>query len=223
MEESRRRTAFLLIAAGLYLAIGYVANFFTSSALLLAVLGFAQVRAAKREDRKEMTGYALIGLAALIVMANHWWFIVTLAAAAVVWFLYKSRSRAGNPETAKFVKQHIAASIKWGKDEPWVIRSTTLSVAIAEIQIDLTNAFFEEKETILEMHGMIGDIDIIVPEEVGVLVNAHVTIGQIQASGERGAGAMNRLLWRSNHYDTAEHRVILNISYLIADVDVKML
>src|SRR5690606_23301906 len=123
-----------------------------------------------------------------------------------------------------YVKQHIVASIRWGRGgESWAARSSQVSVAIAEVQIDLTNAIFEEPLIHLDLQGLIGDIDIVVPDDIGLSVHAQVAIGEIKVAGERGAGLGNKLIWRSPNFDTAEHRVELTISYTVADVDVKVL
>jgi lia operon protein LiaF len=227
MESGNRNTAFLFIGAGLYLAIGHLINFVSASAMVLAALGFVIVRATAGVERRDLSGYVLLILAGLVLVANHWGFMIGVVAAAVGWFLYKTKGKAdsanGNPSMPSYVKQHIVGSIRWGQGVAWTVRSSELSVAIAEIQIDLTNAIFEEPLTILHLQGIIGDIDIVVPEDVGLTVNAQVTIGEIQVAGEKGAGLMNRLVWRSPNVGTAEHQVQLNLSYLIADVDVKVL
>jgi len=229
MEHGKRNTAFLFIGAGLYLVIGHLFDFVTAGALVLGLLGYAIVRAASDEERKDLSGYLLLGVAGLALLANHLAFLAIIA--LVIGFLYIRHSKrksggaptAADPFDTSFVKQHIVANIRWGRGEPWTVRSSQLSVAIAEIQIDMTSAIFEESLVDLQLHGVIGDIDIVVPEDVGLSVHAQVAIGEIHVAGERGAGIMNRLVWRSPNFDVAEHRVQLHISYAVADVDVKVL
>lgn len=227
MDRGNRNTAFLFIGAGLYLVIGHLISFISAGAVMLAILGLAIVRSDPDTGRKDISGYILLGVAGLILLANHWTFLVGIAIAALVWFFWRTRQNtAPEPGAATgtaFMKQHIAASIHWGRGEPWTARSSEVSVAIAEIQIDMMNAIFEHPDISLNLQGLIGDIDIVVPEDVGLSVDAQVSIGEIQVAGERGAGFMNRFVWRSPNYETAEHRVQLSLSYLIADVKVKVL
>jgi lia operon protein LiaF len=221
MERSTRNTALFFIGAGLYLALGATAGYLTASALLLAGLGFALLRSSGSSGQRRHSGYALFAVAGIVLIANHWLFLLALAAAGAGWYYFKMKNET---ETgAKFVKQHIVASVKWEREDPWVLESTDLSVAIAEVRIDLTKALLEQKDTVLNLQGVIGDIDVIVPEDVGLSVNASVLIGQIQVAGEKGAGAVNRLVWRSPNFEIAEHRILLNISYAVADVNVKVL
>jgi lia operon protein LiaF len=227
MDSGNRNTAFLFIGAGLYLAVGHLISFVSASALVLAALGLVIIRTTAVEERRDLSGYVLLVIAGLVLIANHWGFMIGVVAVTIGWFLYKTRATVEpsreNPSMSSYVKQHIAASIRWGQGVAWTARSAELSVAIAEIQIDLTNAIFEEPDTVFHLQGIIGDIDIVVPEDVGLTVYAQVTVGEIQVAGEKGAGLLNRLVWRSPNAETAEHRVQLNVSYLIADVDVKVL
>jgi len=230
MEHGKRNTAFLFIGAGLYLVIGHLFDFITAGALVLGLFGFAIVRGAADEERKDLSGYLLLGVAAIVLLAHHLAFMIVLAVLIGYWFFRHSKRKASgapaaapNPFDTSFVKQHIVANIRWGRGEPWTVRSAQLSVAIAEIQIDMTNAIFEEPTVDLQLQGVIGDIDIVVPDDVGLSVDAQVAIGEIHVAGERGAGIMNRLVWRSPNFDVAEHRVRLHISYAVADVDVKVL
>ncbi|HZG84533.1 cell wall-active antibiotics response protein LiaF [Paenibacillus sp.] len=228
MANGKRNTALLFIGAGLYLAIGHMAGFVAAGALVLALLGFAIVRSSLDSERKDLAGYVLLVVSGLVLLASHWVFALLVAAAAY-WFFRKAK-RSGEPLPGpdipldrSFVKQHIVASVRWGGSEPWTVRSAELAVAIAEVRIDMTNAIFEEPTVDLRLTGLIGDIDVIVPDDVGLAVHADVAIGEIKVAGERGAGIMNRLAWRSPNFETAEHRVQLHVSYAVADVDVKVL
>lgn len=260
MESGNRNMAYIFIGAGIYLAVGHLVNFVSAGALLLAALGYAIIRSSSNAEHKEWSGYIMLGIAGLILLANNWAILVAVALLLGFWLLHQSKSNPGmnrgmDSEPAAgadpgfggasdaagnsfgeginkgrfrftnpaFVKQQILASIRWGRRETWTARSTNLSVAIAEIQIDLTNAIFEEPETTFCLQGIIGDIDIVANEDIGISVHSEVTIGEIQVAGERSSGFMNNLLWRSPNYDTASYKVQLHISYLIADVDVKVL
>jgi lia operon protein LiaF len=193
----------------------------TASALLHAGLGFMLMRSSGDSAQLRNSSYALFAIAGFVVIANHWLFLLALTAAAIGWHYFKRKNET--PTGSTFVKQHIVASVRWENDEPWVLESTDISIAIAEVRIDLSKALLEQKETVINLQGVIGDIDVVVPEDLGLSVNASVLLGQIQVAGEKGAGAVNRLVWRSPNFESAEHRILVNISYAVADVDVKVL
>ncbi len=202
------------------MAIGTAVGYLTASALLIALLGFALIRSSGSSGQRNNTGYVLLAGAGIVIIVNHWSFLLLAATVGAVWFYSRTKSE-GRPGM-KFAKEHLLASVRWERGEPWVLESTDISVAIAEVRIDLTKALLEQKETMLNLQGIIGDIDIVIPEDVGVSVQSSVMLGQIQIAGEKGAGAMNRLLWRSPNFESAEHRILVNISYVVADVDVKV-
>ena len=246
MDYSKRNTAFLLVGAGIYLAVGHMAGFAIASAIVLALLGYVLIRGSQdEENRKNYISYALFGAAALLIVANHSGLLLLAAAAAAFWYFVNRRRDDGtavgpqssapadqqagggagshHSQRCDFVK-HIAASIRWGRaGEAWTARSSQISVAVAEVAIDLTNAIFEEPEITLNLQGLIGDIDIVVPEDVGLSVNAQVAVGEMRIAGERSSGLGNRFVWRSPNYDMTENRVQLQLSYAVADVNVKVL
>lgn len=227
MENGKRNTAFLLIGAGLYLAIGHIAGFMIANVLVLAALGFAMVQGTADTGRKKLAGYILLIIAGAVVLANHSGLLLGIILAGAGWIWYKKETKPDRPEIhttpPEFVKKHVAASIHMGKGEAWTARSSDINVAIAEIQIDLTTAFFEQPNTVIQLQGIVGDIDIVAPEDIGLTVHVQVTLGEVKVAGEREAGLMNQLLYRSPNADTALHRVEIYISYIIGDVDVKVL
>ena len=238
MDHRGRNMAYLFIGAGLYLAIGYMINFVSAGAMVLAALGYALTRNNAEGDRKDFSGYVLFAVAGLILFINHWGILLAVAALAVIWFFYRAKRQPGpdapfasaaqghaqgEMQGEAYARQHIVASIRWGGKEAWTLRSSELSVAIAEIRIDLTNAIFEEPSVVLALQGVIGDIDILVPEDVGLDVHIQAAVGEIRVAGERTSGFMNRLAWRSPNFETAEQRLRLEIAYAVADVDVKVL
>jgi len=242
MDYSKRNTAFLLVGAGIYLAVGHVAGFAIASALVLALLGVLLIRGAPEEEaRKHYAGYALLGAAALIFLSNQSGLLLLTLAAAAFWYFVVRRKEtgpvAGRPPAEAGVEagasaadslqafaKHFAASIRWGRaGEAWTARSSRISAAVSEIAVDLTNAIFEEPEIVLNLQGLVGDIDVVVPEDIGLSVNAQVAVGELRVAGERSSGFGNRLVWTSPNYETAENRVQLHLSYAIADVHVKVL
>ncbi|MNI75991.1 hypothetical protein D3C73_1321860 [compost metagenome] len=70
--------------------------------------------------------------------------------------------------------------------------------------------------------GIFGDMDIHLSEEYGVEIEAFVLFGSIEFGTHRDTGMMNRLNWKSANYDTCEHKVKFNVSYLMGDLDVRV-
>jgi lia operon protein LiaF len=119
-------------------------------------------------------------------------------------------------------KQKLIDSIRLGK-EPWILKDSSIWYIVGETHIDLSLAILEKKETILILQGVIGDVELIVPEDIGVSVNASVVFGQIDVALQRESGVMNKLFWQSPNFERADHHVKLVVSYIVGDIDIKIL
>jgi len=71
--------------------------------------------------------------------------------------------------------------------------------------------------------GIVGDVDLVIPEDYGVEIEAFVLFGQIDFSHDKETGMLNRLYWKSPNYETRDQKVKIIISYLVGDVDIRLL
>lgn len=214
MENRKRNTALLLITAGLFILLGNLIGFFTVAALFLIWLGIHKVRIGE-----EKTGYVLLFGGVLFLISGHFSFFVAIILISLGYFFIRSKQVQKDDYVQK---QTFLESLK-RNHEAWELRSMSIWSAIGEIQLDLSLALTDQKETTLVFQGIIGDIDLIVPEELGVKVKGTILLGQTQVEEERDAGIVNKLAWVSSNYERAEHRVNVEISYLVGDVNIKRL
>ncbi len=119
-------------------------------------------------------------------------------------------------------KQKLVDSVRLGR-EPWILRNSSTWYIIGETYIDLSLAILEQKETTVILQGVVGDVDIKVPDDIGVAVTASISFGQIQVANERESGVMNKLVWQSPNYELCDHRVKLVLSYIVGDIKIKVL
>jgi lia operon protein LiaF len=221
-EESKnhrnRNTALVLIGAGLFLLLDHTIGFWPILAILLIVLGIHRVRS--HPQRRDMKGYLLIIVGAIIFLGNNTAFVLAIILISLGYFFLKSKQIHHGENY--FQKQKIIDSIRLGK-EPWILKNSSMWNVIGEINIDLSLAILEQKETTIILQGVIGDIDIIVPEDIGVSVTSSVVFGQIDVAMNKEAGVMNKVSWNSPNYESCDHRVKLVVSYLVGDIDIKIL
>jgi lia operon protein LiaF len=93
--------------------------------------------------------------------------------------------------------------------------------AVGEIRMDMSLAVPEEKETTIILQGLVGDVDLTIPEDYGIQVEASVMVGQIAFRQSRDGGMMHRLSWRSPDYDQREYRMKLQLFYLVGDIKIR--
>jgi lia operon protein LiaF len=197
------------------LLLDHMIGFFPILAAFLILLGVQRIRS--NSDRK---GYVWIIIGAVILLGHNLSLVIAIILISLGYFYIKSK-RVHNDDSY-IQKQKLIDSIRLGK-EPWILKDSSIWYIIGETNIDLSLAILEKKETTLILQGVIGDIDIIVPEDIGISVNASVIFGQIDAANYKEAGVMNKLMWQTPNYESCSHRVKLMISYIVGDIDIKIL
>lgn len=214
MDQRNRNTALVLIAAGLFILMDHYVSFFTTAALVFVLLGLYKIRTSP-----DKSGYLILGIGVVIFFSGHFTFI--LAVVLISLGLFYINSKRAHRGEGHFQKHNFIESIKWNK-ESWVLKNASMWNIIGEIYIDLSLALPEQKETTLVLQGVLGDVDIIVPEDLGVSVTASVIMGQIDVAREKDTGVLNKIIWESPNYVTSDQKVKLIVSYLVGDIDIKI-
>lgn len=215
--RNRSRNKYLIfIGAGLFVLLNkIVANPATVIAIFMVLLGIYSVRIGSQKK-----GYVLLGIGAFILVGSHFAIIVALILMSMGFFYLKSRKIHGGGDYLQ--KTKLIESLKRDR-EPWILRSMSLWYAVGELRLDFSLAIPEDKEITLVLQGIIGDIDIIIPEDMGLSVESSVVFGQLDVGMERESGTMNKIYWQSPNYGTAENRVKLIVSFIVGDIDIKVI
>ncbi|MDR6554183.1 cell wall-active antibiotics response protein LiaF [Paenibacillus qinlingensis] len=215
MKNNRsRNTALVLIAVGVFLLLDHTVGFFPIVAVILILLGIHRVR-----SRKERKGYVLMGIGAVILFGDHLTIVISVVLISLGLFFI--RSKQAHKDDTYIQKQKIVDSVRLGR-EPWILRNTSTWYLVGETYMDLSLAILEQKETTVILQGVVGDIDIKVPDDIGVSVTASVMFGQLHIAEERETGVMNKVVWQSENYQYCDHRVKLVLSYIVGDIKVKV-
>jgi lia operon protein LiaF len=93
---------------------------------------------------------------------------------------------------------------------------------VGEVNLDLSLAIMEDRECVIVLQGALGDIDVSIPDDIGVQIEANVVFGQIDFNHEKEAGFMNKRVWQSLNYDESDQKVKLIISYIVGDIDIRI-
>lgn len=215
MDNRNRNTALVLIGAGLFLLLGNTIGFFTVTAIVVIGLGIYKLRSG--ENR---TGYVLIGLGLLFLSLSHISILFAIILISFGYYLIRSNQLQKDPSYKQ--RHNILESIRWNR-EPWVLNNMSVWSIVGEVNLDLSLAIIEQPETTLVFQGIVGDIDIIVPDDVGVRIESTILIGETKIGLEQQDGLVTRMNWQSMNYNTADQRVIITLSYVVGDVHVKLL
>ncbi|BFH12060.1 cell wall-active antibiotics response protein LiaF [Paenibacillus melissococcoides] len=214
IKGNNRILAYLLIIAGLFILIGKWISFGTFVALFMLYLGISKVR-----SEELRLGYTLLGIGGAILLLEHLMLFVGIILISLG--IFYSRTRHEQKYEWMQKRPDLTANLKWDR-EPFHLRSQSLWHVIGESDIDLSLAMMDEPETTLLFQGVLGDMDISIPDDIGVTVEASVLFGQINAGQHRETGLLNKWTYTSPNYERSEQRVKLRISYIVGDIDIRL-
>ncbi|MDO7908875.1 cell wall-active antibiotics response protein LiaF [Paenibacillus sp. JX-17] len=215
MEKRKTVIAITIIAIGLMMLLGKWLSFLTIAALALMLAGFYQMRSYRMKP-----GYTLMGLGGLLLVLDH--LMLAIAIVLISLGIFYLRGRRLQPREGTMVKQNFMSNYDWDA-APWSLRSMSIWHVLGEMDVDLSLAIPEERNTTIYVQGIMGDVDLMLPEYYGVEIESFILFGKIQFGHDQDSGMMNRLVWRSANYEQAEFKVKFVVSYLVGDVNIKIL
>ncbi|ANE45109.1 membrane protein [Paenibacillus swuensis] len=215
MENRKRNTAIALIVFGIIILFGKLLGFFTIVALCMIWFGAHRIRTSRQSS-----GYILIAIGSLIIISEHLTLIIAILVLSLGLFYWKSKRTHKHATYTQ--KQSFIQSLRWDR-EPWVLKHMSIWNVVGEIHMDLSKALPEEKEVTLILQGIVGDVDITVPEDMGLIVHASVLFGQVDIRSEKETGLLNKVIWQSANYETSTQKVKLSLSYIVGDLDIRIL
>ncbi|MNO18199.1 hypothetical protein D3C76_79140 [compost metagenome] len=215
MDTRKRFLAIALIGFGVLLIFGKWLSFFTIVALLFLAFGIYKIR----QGEQVKTGYIFLAIGGGMILLDH--FMLVLAILMISLGYYYAKIRKTQPQGNYVQKQNITSSIRWDRD-PWSLQNTSMWHVLGELDIDLSLAMVEGGHNVLMFQGIVGDVDLVIPEDYGVEIEAFVLFGQIDFSQDKETGMLNRLYWKSPNYEIREQKVKIIISYLVGDVDIRL-
>ncbi|GAB2675827.1 cell wall-active antibiotics response protein LiaF [Paenibacillus thermoaerophilus] len=213
MQRSKRNTALFILAALVFLMMDRIFSAGTMIAVFLLALGGLRLK-----TKPDKIAYASLIIGVILLMHLAWALLLVVLGLSL-FFYYRQTQHLRMKDWNHVRKYRIAESLKWDRD-PYVLSNTSLWTAFGEFRIDLSLAM-AGPETTLVLQGLAGDVDIFVPEDWGVSVEAISAVGHYEVGPETRSGLGGRLLWRSPNYDACAQKLNLSLSFFVTDVKVK--
>lgn len=213
--DRNRWIAFIMIGIGVLMLFGRWFGFFTIVALLLMVAGIQQIR-----NGLMRKGYTILGIGVVLLLLDHLMLIIGISLISLGIFYGKARRAHGDEQYIQ--KQNFMSNFDWDS-APWVMKSMSIWHVLGEADVDLSLALPEEQYTVMMFHGMLGDIDLSIPDYYGVEIEAFVLFGSIDVGRQKETGIMNRLNWKSPNYESSEYKVKFIVSYLGGDLSIRLI
>jgi predicted membrane protein len=104
---------------------------------------------------------------------------------------------------------------------PWQVDDEEFLVFIADMDLDMTKAAIPLGETRLRAFGFVGDIELLVPEEVGVAISSTAFVSDVKMVGRKEESILSPLHLQSDNYKTAERKIHLDTAFFVADLKIR--
>lgn len=103
----------------------------------------------------------------------------------------------------------------------WQVSDEEFWVFVGDIDLDLTVAEIPEGVTRLRTYGFVGDVELIVPRDVGVSLSSTAFVSDIKAFGDRHEHFLTPLHLDSDNYETAVRKIRLETHAFVGDVKIR--
>ncbi|MGO4887326.1 cell wall-active antibiotics response protein LiaF [Anaerobacillus sp. MEB173] len=129
---------------------------------------------------------------------------------------YESKKSVGTPQ----IKSSLIGDLNLMGNR-YELNDMNIWHGIGDVKIDLSKAIISQGETVLVVNGWIGDIDIYIPYDLDVSVNATVTIGDLEVLNYKQGGLNRNITLSTKEYKQSSRRVKIILSLFIGDIDVR--
>ena len=117
----------------------------------------------------------------------------------------------------KINRGFIVGDIRFSEPN-WPLENMKLYNAIGDYYFDFSKAFIPDGETPIDIRGWIGDVKMIIPENVPVEITLKVQVGDVKLFDEKSADIRSELYYRSPEYENASKKIKLSIDVKIGSI-----
>ena len=215
MGKRNRIIAIGMICIGMLMLSGKWISFLSLVALLLLLFGIYKIR---NGDIKK--GYTFLAIGAVLILLDN--LILVVAISLISLGSFYGKSKKSHPNEGFIQKMSFMSNFDWDQS-PWVMKSMSVWHVLGESDLDLSLGMPEERETVIVFQGVMGDMDLDIPDYYGVEIEAFVLFGSIDFDGKKDSGMMNRLTWKSANYMDTDYKVKVIVSYIVGDIDIRLI
>lgn len=102
----------------------------------------------------------------------------------------------------------------------WDVMDQEIWSFVGDVDLDFTQANFPEDEVTFQLYRFVGDVDIIVPEDIGISISSMGFVTEARLEGKKRGGFMTPVRFTSDNYDSAVKRIRLEMISFVADLKV---
>ncbi|TLS38877.1 cell wall-active antibiotics response protein LiaF [Pseudalkalibacillus caeni] len=106
------------------------------------------------------------------------------------------------------------------EDPNWSVEPFDDWKAVADYDFDFTKAFIPDKETEIKLSGWVGDIKVIIPEEVPFMIKGRAKVTSLKIGGYSDDGVGNEIFYKTKEYDSATRKITFLLDFSVLDLRV---
>ncbi|MCM3616975.1 cell wall-active antibiotics response protein LiaF [Sutcliffiella horikoshii] len=103
-------------------------------------------------------------------------------------------------------------------EQNWAVEPLTVWNVVGDYYFDFSKAYIPDKETNIQIKGVVADLKMLIPEDLPIRVAAKVKIGQLNILGNTSEGKGNKLFYESPNYEEATRKLNIVLDMKIGDV-----
>jgi lia operon protein LiaF len=103
----------------------------------------------------------------------------------------------------------------------WSVRNEDVWLGIGDLDLDFTHARVPEGETRIQLQGLVGEVDLTIPEDLGINIRSLAVITDAHVLGAHQDYVLTPYEFTSSGYETAARRVSLEILQVVTDLRVR--
>lgn len=127
-------------------------------------------------------------------------------------------------------QNHFVGELRLG-DNPWVPDNSDYSLGVGDVYVDFTTALLEEGSTNMNLSCWVGDMTLIIPDDMDVEIYANVNIGSVELFGthkeftkgaKKSSGiTSNTVHFKSDNFENSDKKLVIKASVNIGEITVK--
>jgi lia operon protein LiaF len=174
-----------------------------------------------RDKGSVLVGTVLIGLGVLFLLSiwlriNLWGFFWPgLLIVLGVLILVRSRNTPAGTRS-EFV---LLADIE--REGDWPVTNEETWIGVGDVDLDFTHAIVPAGETTIGVRGFVGDVEVIVPQSVGLSINASGFVTNVKRGGGEHPVFLGPYRYQTEGYETAERKIKLETSFFVHDLKLR--
>jgi lia operon protein LiaF len=161
-------------------------------------------------------GIGLVFLLGAVFRVNVWAFCWPVGLIAVGAWLLIRPSMVG-PGTR--VEQKVLGDVR--RTGAWDVVEEEIWLGVGDVRLDMTQATVPTGETRICVYGLVGDVDLIVPEGIGVSVSSWAFLTDGKVFGRKEQSFVTPLQATSDDYEIADRKVQVETYFFVNDLTVK--